>query len=104
MRLRSIGADKSGLKEIELPTTIHLALYELELYNLALCLAIRPSHSDCSADSSLIVRDTVGKRFDEGRASPVEPSAKIDLRPSLDMAWNSAMASLASTRVARGPR
>jgi hypothetical protein len=72
----SIGADKSMLKEIELPATLHLALHELEHCDLAFCLAIRPPHSDCSADGGRIVRDPVGKRFDGGRASPLEPHVR----------------------------
>src|SRR5262249_33277007 len=84
VRLRSIGADESSLKEIELPTTVHLALHELQLGDLALGLAIGPSRSDCGADSSLVIRDPVGERFDKGRPSPLEPRAKIDLGLSLD--------------------
>ena len=42
MRLRSIGADRSILKEIELPATLH-SVHQLEHCDLAFCLAIRPS-------------------------------------------------------------
>ena len=38
----SSRADETGLKQIELGTSVHLPLNELELGDLALCLAVRP--------------------------------------------------------------
>jgi hypothetical protein len=56
-----VGAEESGLKEIELSTAIHLAFHELELCDLALCLAVGPSQSDCGADGGLVFDDPGGE-------------------------------------------
>src|SRR6266702_4262733 len=56
-----VGAEESGLKEIELSTAIHLAFHQLELCHLALCLAVRPSQSDCGADGGLVFDDPGGE-------------------------------------------
>src|SRR6266571_378812 len=56
-----VGAEESGLKEIELSTAIHLAFHQLELCDLALCLAVGPSQSDCGADGGLVFDDPGGE-------------------------------------------
>ncbi len=56
-----VGAEESGLKEIELSTAVHLAFHELELCDLALCLAVGPSQSDCGADGGLVFDDPGGE-------------------------------------------
>jgi hypothetical protein len=43
----SFGADKSGLEQVDLCATVHLALHELEPSDLALGLSIRPWQDNC---------------------------------------------------------
>ena len=57
----SVGAEQSGLKEIELSTAVHLAFDELELGDLALRLAVGSWQSDGSADSGPVLGDAVGE-------------------------------------------
>ena len=61
MACRLLGTDDAGLEEIQLSATVHLALDELELGDLAFSLAIRPRRCDSGADGFLIFDDAVGE-------------------------------------------
>jgi hypothetical protein len=57
----SVGAEQSGLKEVDFSSTVHLAFDELELGDLPLCLAVGPRQSDCGADGGFILGDAIGE-------------------------------------------
>ena len=58
-------ANDARLKKIELPTAIHLAFDELQLGDLALCLAVRPRSRDRGGNSRFIFEHAIGEGPDE---------------------------------------
>jgi hypothetical protein len=48
------GPDETRFEQVELSAAVHLALYELELGDLAFGLAIGPGRCDRHADGGLI--------------------------------------------------
>jgi UDP-glucose 4-epimerase len=57
----SVGAEQSGLKEVDFSSTVHLVFDELELGDLPLCLAVGPRQSDCGVDGGFILGDAIGE-------------------------------------------
>lgn len=54
--------DQASLKEIDLPSAIHLAFDELELGDLTFGQSVRPRQDDRGADGSFVLGNTTGER------------------------------------------
>lgn len=57
----SHGPDETRFEQVELSAAVHLALYKLELGDLAFGLAIGPGRGDRHADGGLIFQDARGE-------------------------------------------
>jgi hypothetical protein len=93
----SLGTNDPSLKQIELPASIHLSFYELELGDLSLGLAVRPGRGDRSGDGRSILEDAIGERRDEAGFRPLQPWIDASERRLRTMAWKVATISRAST-------
>lgn len=67
------GADQSGLKEVDLPSSVHLALHQLQFGDLPLGLTVRPGGDDCGTDGGDVFGDALCERGDEARAGGGNP-------------------------------
>ena len=59
MAIGSRCADDECLEQIEFSSSVHLAFDELELGDLTLGLAVRPTRRDRGADRGFVLRDAV---------------------------------------------
>ena len=85
--LVTIGSPRAGdarLEQIEFSAPIHLTLNQLELANLTLGLAIRPTRRDRGAHRGLVLRDAVHECRNETRVGALDPRIEFGQRPSSD--------------------
>src|SRR5260370_17871669 len=81
MTIWSARADDARLEQIEFSSPVHLALDQLELADLTLGLAVRPTRRDRGAHRGFVLRDAVRECRDETRLSALDP--RIEFRQRL---------------------
>ena len=85
MQLPTFGTDQSGLEQVNLCATVHLALHELELCDLAFGLSVRPWQSNCGSHRCLLFLNAIAERGDEALASLFDPRREPGCRLRADI-------------------
>jgi hypothetical protein len=96
VQLRLFCADQSGLKQIDVSTTVHLTSDELEARDLTFSLSVGPGQGDCCANRRFIFRDATGERGEKTGAGALDPrdEPRLGLAPDHKVEFSDNLACL----------
>jgi hypothetical protein len=84
VKTNSVYSDDAGLKKIDVPAPVHLALYELELADSTFGLAVRTRRGDRGLNCVSVLDNTIGERSNKAARGAIEPIVQSAERLSAD--------------------